>query len=405
MDRNKLKPTIASITALILVGAVLSPFARSQSPGSMSAAVSINNIRNAAYCADTSVSANTITCTTGVGFTGYNVGQAVDLLLANTITGASTININGLGAVAVTYNGATATSLGTNMLAGATYRLIYDGTRFTVSGVITFVPAAGGSWAGVTGCIPFRSTQDYTMSCDSGMVRTPGVVNLNSSAGGNYQVNNTSGTTTTGGFELQLSGLRAWIFSMGLPGNTDQSFAFAEYTAGVFQRVMLYIKKGGTVCLGSANTGCTTATLTIKDATATTGATRVLTQLGAADTVDTVTETNAGGTSAARFATATNCSSSASPAVCSTAAAGSMVVATGATTVVVNTTAVTANSQITVIPDTSLGTKLGVTCNTLATLANFLPIVTARTAATSFTVTITGPVAVNPACYSYTIVN
>tara|TARA_R110000868_G_scaffold64453_10_gene193514 strand:- start:1669 stop:2244 length:576 start_codon:yes stop_codon:yes gene_type:complete len=96
-----------------------------------------------------------------------------------------------------------------------------------------------------------------------------------------------------------------------------------------------------------------------------------------------------------------NCSSSASPAVCTTAAAGSVVVAAAATTVVVNTTAVTANSQILVTFDGSLGTKLGVTCN--ATIPALYG-VTARTAATSFTLTSTAPIA-NPACFGFAIIN
>jgi hypothetical protein len=101
------------------------------------------------------------------------------------------------------------------------------------------------------------------------------------------------------------------------------------------------------------------------------------------------------------YGTITNCSSSASPAVCTTASAGSVVVAAAATTVTVNTTAVTANSQIFIQFDSSLGTKLGVTCNATVDLGQ----VTARVAATSFTITSAAAPAVNPACYSYFIVN
>lgn len=100
-------------------------------------------------------------------------------------------------------------------------------------------------------------------------------------------------------------------------------------------------------------------------------------------------------------ATSTNCSSAASPAVCASAAAGSVVVAAATTTVVVNTTAVTANSQIFLMFDSSLGTKLGVTCNATEPA---LYGVTARSAATSFTITSTAPTS-NPACFSYFIVN
>lgn len=109
--------------------------------------------------------------------------------------------------------------------------------------------------------------------------------------------------------------------------------------------------------------------------------------------------------SATTIATATNCSSGASPAVCGSAAAGSAAVPTGASpTLQINTTAVTANSQIFLNEDESLGTKLGVTCNTsIATLTN--PVVTARSAAASFTVQINATIAVNPACISWLIVN
>lgn len=105
------------------------------------------------------------------------------------------------------------------------------------------------------------------------------------------------------------------------------------------------------------------------------------------------------------YATLNNCSSSASPAVCGAAAAGSVVIAAGSTSVTVNTTAVSANSQIILTGDDSLGTRLGVTCNsTLATALAGIG-VTARTATTSFTITTLGTVAVNPMCVSYTIIN
>lgn len=105
------------------------------------------------------------------------------------------------------------------------------------------------------------------------------------------------------------------------------------------------------------------------------------------------------------YGTMTNCSSSASPAVCAAAPAGSVVIAAAAASVVVNTTAVTANSQIFVTIDRSLGTKLTVTCDTTSDLTTGSPAVTARTAATSFTIAVPVAPAVNPMCLSYFIVN
>lgn len=104
----------------------------------------------------------------------------------------------------------------------------------------------------------------------------------------------------------------------------------------------------------------------------------------------------------AHFGTTGNCISSASPAVCSASTAGSVVVAATASTVVVDTTAVTANSQILLTFDESLSTRLTVTCNT-ATIQQ--PVVSARTAGTSFTITVPATVSTNPDCISYLIVN
>jgi hypothetical protein len=103
-------------------------------------------------------------------------------------------------------------------------------------------------------------------------------------------------------------------------------------------------------------------------------------------------------------ATATNCSNGASPAVCVSARAGSVAVPTGVNpTLVVNTTAVTAASEILLTIDES-ATISATTCNTtLATLVQ--PVVTARTAATSFTIQVPATLATNPACVNYLIVN
>jgi hypothetical protein len=117
--------------------------------------------------------------------------------------------------------------------------------------------------------------------------------------------------------------------------------------------------------------------------------------------------TSGGSVTSGLYATATNCSSAASPAVCGSAAAGSVLIPTGTTseTLVVNTSAVTASSQIFFYPDDSLGTKLGVTCNsTLATLAGG-SFISARSAGVSFTITFNGSILTNGVCGSYNIVN
>lgn len=76
--------------------------------------------------------------------------------------------------------------------------------------------------------------------------------------------------------------------------------------------------------------------------------------------------------------TTANCNSSASPAVCSSDSSGHVNIAASATSVVVDSKAVTADSDILVTFDSTLGTALGVTCNTTYAA----PYVTARTAGT-----------------------
>jgi hypothetical protein len=107
----------------------------------------------------------------------------------------------------------------------------------------------------------------------------------------------------------------------------------------------------------------------------------------------------------AKLASSTNCASGASPAVCGSAMSGSAAMPTGTNpTLVVNTTAVSAASEILITVDDSV-TIGGTTCNsTLATLVGGMA-VTARTAATSFTVSYNGTIAVNPVCFSYQIIN
>ena len=92
-----------------------------------------------------------------------------------------------------------------------------------------------------------------------------------------------------------------------------------------------------------------------------------------------------------------NCASAGG--ACGSAGSGSVTVAASATTVTVDTTAVTVNSAIMLTFDSSLGAKLGVTCNATEPA---LYGVSARSAGVSFTITSTSP-SVNPACFSYVI--
>lgn len=82
------------------------------------------------YVAD-SGAADVYVATLAPAPTAYAVGMMVRTKIANTNTGASTINVNGLGAKAIRKNGAAATVLAAgDLVVGDMAELIYDGTYF-----------------------------------------------------------------------------------------------------------------------------------------------------------------------------------------------------------------------------------------------------------------------------------
>jgi len=73
---------------------------------------------------------NTITATL-TNLAAYAAGQVFTLIPTGANTGAVTLNINSLGAIAVTQNSGLALD-GNEFVVGAAYQLIYDGTRFLI---------------------------------------------------------------------------------------------------------------------------------------------------------------------------------------------------------------------------------------------------------------------------------
>ena len=74
-------------------------------------------------------SANTLTGTLTPSPSGYTAGMAVKIKVANANTGASTVNLNGLGAKSINLSSGAAL-IGGELIAGMIAELIYDGTNF-----------------------------------------------------------------------------------------------------------------------------------------------------------------------------------------------------------------------------------------------------------------------------------
>ena len=208
-------------------------------------------------------------------------------------------------------------------------------------------------------------------------------------------------------------------------GGTPRNWIFLN---GSTNSGVVKITPVGSLILGSINTAepvdnnyrlevatsGSAGTARFYDQTASTGSTLAVVRAGIAQSTNDLFQwqanngttilarvTSGGKVSSTLFGSETNCSSSTGPAVCAAAAAGSVIIPAAGTDVTVNTTAVTANSQIFVVFDQSLGTKLGVTCN--STTAN--PHIGARVAGTSFTIHANVSPVTNPACFSYFIIN
>lgn len=112
----------------------------------------------------TSVSGtNTITATATPTFAAYVAGMTFRFVAANSNTGATTININGLGAKAITKNGAQALNAD-DILDSAAVTIIYDGTEFQLSA------GAGSGNSGANGVMLINKTEviaDYTLPAGS----------------------------------------------------------------------------------------------------------------------------------------------------------------------------------------------------------------------------------------------
>ncbi len=162
-------------------------------------------------------------------------------------------------------------------------------------------PVLGGENITTQNCIPFATSTVARLNCTAGFTwNNSGSVILTNSASPIITVQN-SGATQAANFEFKNATGRQWLFGTGVPSTSNTGLAYTNYTDGVFNWVQFYLKKDGSTCVGKGNSECSASTASFKDATASTGATRVLIQLGAADSAATVTETNSGTTKAGGY--------------------------------------------------------------------------------------------------------
>jgi hypothetical protein len=99
---------------------------------------------------------NTITATAPFGMTAYATGQRFTFIAAGANTGATTLNLNSIGAKAITKNGTTPL-VASDIASGQAIEVVYDGTQFQLINVSALTGVSSFS-AGSTGLTPSTAT-------------------------------------------------------------------------------------------------------------------------------------------------------------------------------------------------------------------------------------------------------
>ncbi len=234
--------------------------------------INLGQAQNAAYQYLASVSgSNTITASISPAITAYAAGQVFRFVASASNTGATTININSLGAKAITKYGTTALSTG-DILINGIYEVVYNGTQFQL--INSSIEFSGGTVANAT---TFNS--DITMS--GSMDKWAKGADVASATAlplitdGNYF--DVTGTTTITSFNSV--GVGTWIrlhfdaaltlthnaTDLILPSGANITTAagdeaeFIEYASGDY-RCVSYTKANGTAVVGGITGGTAIAT-------------------------------------------------------------------------------------------------------------------------------------------------
>ena len=119
-------------------------------------AARLDQVQGGAATFITVTGTDTLTGTVVPALSAYATGNQFSFLVANTNTGAVTINVDGIGAKAITRTGTTALVAG-DMVAGQAVEIIYDGTRFQLVNGNSFTNLKVSGTLGVTGIATFTA--------------------------------------------------------------------------------------------------------------------------------------------------------------------------------------------------------------------------------------------------------
>lgn len=143
---------------------------------------------------------NTIIGSATPALTAYTAGNAFTFVVAGSNTGAVTLNIDGLGAKAITRDGTTALVSG-DMVTGEVVLVVYDGTQFQVLNSNSFTNLNVSGTLGVTGVATLTAQPILSSLTASSAVATDaskGLVSVtNTGTGSNVLATSAAMTTPT----------------------------------------------------------------------------------------------------------------------------------------------------------------------------------------------------------------
>jgi len=183
----------------------------------------------------TSVSGtDTITALASVSMTAYAAGQVFRFIAAGANTTTSvTLNINSIGAKAITKNGTTALAIG-DIPAGSVVVVTYDGTQFQISNIASI--SVSSFTAGTTGFTPSTAT--------TGAVTLAGTLNV--ANGGTGASTLTSGSVVVGNGTSAVSLVAPSTSGNVLTSNGTTWTSAANSSVGIGQTWQLPTRASGT---------------------------------------------------------------------------------------------------------------------------------------------------------------
>jgi hypothetical protein len=218
------------------------------------ASVDAATVKNALYVAVTGT--NTLTGSTTTAYPTYSAGVGAYILIANTNSGAVTVNFNSRGAKAITKNGTTALA-GGELIAGRVYFIVYDGTQYQITQPYTngtngqALTSNGTGGFGTPATLATVATSGSASDLGSGTLpagRLPAMTGDATSSGGSNSLTVTKVNGTL--FSGLATGLLKNTTSTGIPSIAAAGTDYAPATSGA-----TILKGNGSG--GTSTTGCT----------------------------------------------------------------------------------------------------------------------------------------------------